>query len=53
MAQSSSEPTGAQLTDTSGVVRFDFMDEVEAADRAGAASMELEGWETGLPPTAR
>jgi hypothetical protein len=53
MAQSSSEATGAQLTDRSGVARFGFMDEVEAADRAGAACIELDGWESGLPPTAR
>jgi hypothetical protein len=53
MAQSSSEAAGAQLTDRSGVACFALMEEVEAADRAGTACTELDGWESGLPPAAR
>jgi len=52
MAQSSSEGTGAQLTDKSGAASLGPTDGPEAANRAGVACMELEGWETGLPPAA-
>jgi hypothetical protein len=53
MAQDSSGATGIHLTDTSGVATLNDTDEFWAADRAGAASTELDGWELMLPPTAR
>jgi hypothetical protein len=53
MHHCSSGTTGVHLTDTSGVAILEHTDELLTADRAGAACMELDGWELMLPPSAR
>ena len=53
MHDCSSGVTGIHLTDTSGVATLEHMEELLAANRAGAACTELCGWELTLPPTAR
>ena len=52
MHDCSSGVTGIHLTDSSGVATLEHMEELLAANRAGAASMELDGWELMLPPSA-